>query len=101
MSVFRSAITGADGSVDPGYLALFWAMVGWSVSTVVLLGSGAMAVWFKSGEPGTVIQNTGTALGAVSVGFATVIGAVGAFRMGDKPRIPEHGGGTVNVTATA
>lgn len=76
-------------------------MVGWSVSTLVLLGSGAMAVWFKSGEPGAVIQNTGTALGAVSVGFATVIGAVGAFRMGDKPRASEHQPVIATATVTS
>lgn len=97
MSVFRSAVTGTDGSVDPGYLALFWALVGWSIASLGLLAAGLFVVFWKSGEPGAAIQNTGVALGAVSGGFATVVGAVGLFRAGDKPR---EAVSTVSLTAT-
>ena len=101
MSVFLSAITDDKGGVDAGYLALFWALVGWSISSGVLLLAGAFVVFFKSGEPGAAIQNTGVALAAISGGFATVVGAGGLFRAGDKPRAPSGGGTTVNVTPPA
>lgn len=86
-SVFRSAIHGDDGTVDPGYLALFWALVGWSVSGALLLAMGIAAIVMSGkGDAATVILNVGGALGAISVGFGTVVGAVGLFRAGDKPR---------------
>lgn len=100
-SVFRSAITGTDGSVDPGYLALFWTMC-FTVSAIpfLLIVSG-VAAYHQPDKSGEIIQSTGVAIGAICTGAGVVIGAVGAFRMGDKPRAPVQQGGTVNVTANA
>jgi len=86
-SVFHSAVKNKEGEVDPGYLAVFWTLVAWSLHNVVILG---LATWaMKNGvtDPGALIQNTGIALGANATGFGVVIGAVGLFRAGDS-RIP-------------
>ncbi len=91
-SVFRSAITASDGGVDAGYLCMFWAMVGWSVNNLVILAVAVIAVVHENAP--AVIQSTGVALGANAGGFAAVLGAVGLFRMGDKPR-------AVTVTETS
>lgn len=122
MSTFRSAIVGDDGEVDAGYLALYWSLIGWSVSSIIILILGTVSVavvmWaaVSSGGVATVIvalakdhpeqiapivqamvhteqiapiiQSTGVALGAVAAAFATVVGAVGLFRAGDKSRAP-------------
>jgi hypothetical protein len=102
-SVFRSAITGTDGSVDPGYLALFWTMC-FTVSAIpFLLIVTGLAAYHQLDKAGEIIQSAGVAIGAICTGAGVVIGAVGAFRMGDKPRVPEHAAPaqTVNVTANA
>ena len=86
MSVFRSAITdSADGSVDAGYLALYWVMCV-TVSTIpVLCVLAAIAMWLDP-EHKFPVQDLGIGIGAVCTGFGVAVGAVGAFRMGDKPR---------------
>lgn len=91
MSVFREAISDGAGSVDAGYLAMYWALIGWSVSGLFILMAGMLAIWRSPNDAasfaqvGAVIQNIGIAIGAISTGFAAVVGAVGLFRAGDKP----------------
>jgi len=87
-SVFRSAITGADGLVDAGYLALFWTMaVTVSAIPIMLLICG-VATYHLPDKSAETIQATGIAIGAICTGAGVVIGAVGAFRMGDKSHTP-------------
>jgi len=87
-SVFRSAITGTDGSVDAGYLALFWTMC-FTVSAIpFLLVVAGIAAYHQPDKSAEIIQSTGIAIGSVCTGAGVVIGAVGAFRMGDKPHAP-------------
>lgn len=76
MNVFRSAITGTDGEVDAGYLALFWTMC---VVLTAIPFMCAMTIWY-----GFDPKELGTGIGFVAGGFATVAGAIGMFRMGDK-----------------
>jgi hypothetical protein len=88
-SVFHSAVKNKEGEVDPGYLAVFWTLVAWSIHNIVILGLATWAM-IKLGtgvDAGAIIQNTGIALGANATGFGVVIGAVGLFRAGDS-RIP-------------
>jgi hypothetical protein len=82
-SVYLSAISNSQGEVDAGYLAMAWALVGWFISTLSILGIGGYAV-SATKDHAASIQAIGIALGAVSGGFATVLGAVGIFRWGDK-----------------
>ncbi len=98
-SIFREAISDGAGSVDPGYLAMYWALIGWSVAGLCILVAGLISIWRAPSDAnsfaqvGSVIQNIGISIGAISAGFASVVGAVGLFRAGDKPR-----GGTVTET---
>lgn len=85
MSVFISAITGADGLVDAGYLALFWTMAVTVSAIPIVLFIGAIAAHHQPEKSAEIIQATGVAIGAICTGAGVVIGAVGAFRMGDKP----------------
>lgn len=96
MSVFRSAIQGEDGTVDPGYLALFWTMAVTVGTIPVIVAMGAYSVFKDASQAGPWLQNIGVAIGAMCSGCGVVIGAVGAFRMGDKPRV-----GTTTSTVTA
>jgi hypothetical protein len=91
MSVFRSAITDArDGTVDGGYLALFWVMTV-TVSTIpVMLGLAAFGMYLNPTQP-VPLQDLGIGIGAVCTGFGVACGAVGAFRLGDKPRAAPMG----------
>lgn len=84
--IFRSAVTNENGDVDAGYLALFWTMaatVGAIPFTLVVAG---LAVHHSPEKAAEIIQATGVAIGAICTGAGVVIGAVGAFRMGDKDR---------------
>jgi hypothetical protein len=85
-SVFRSAITGDDGEVDSGYLALFWTMLVTVGAIPLLLIVAAIAIYHAPEKASEIIQSTGIAIGAICTGAGVVIGAVGAFRLGDKPR---------------
>lgn len=95
--IFRSAISGDDGEVDAGYLSMFWALVGWSVNNLIILAIAALLAR-KATDGAALVQATGVALGANAGGFAAVLGAVGLFRMGDKPRA---GTATTTTTTTA
>lgn len=86
MSVFRSAIQGPDGEVDPGYLGLYatmWATMG---AVPILLLIGLVAVWRRPEDAGPIITALGIAIGGCGAAFAASAGAVGLFRMGDKPK---------------
>jgi hypothetical protein len=89
-SIFRQAIDDGHGSVNVGYLALYWTIAVWSLMSVGILLSGAHAVASaKSTELSSVIQAIGVAEGALASGFALVVGAIGAFLWGDS-RTPLH-----------
>jgi len=96
-SVFQSAITGSDGTVDAGYLALFWTMAATVSAIPFMLLVGGLATYHQTDKAAEIIQSTGVAIGAICTGAGVVIGAVGAFRMGDKPRP----GTQTTTTATA
>ncbi len=104
MSVFRSAIEGRDGGVDPGYLALFWTM---AVTVGVIPIVAFVGVYIACKNPdkaGEILQQTGVAIGAICTGAGVVIGAVGAFRVGDKPHVASAApavGNADNVNMTA
>ncbi len=85
MNVFRSAVKGSDGEVDAGYLALFWIMT--VVITVIpfMCVFAAVAMWLDILHKFDV-QALGIGIGSVCTGFGVAVGAVGAFRAGDKPR---------------
>lgn len=91
MSVFRQAIRGTDGLVDVGYLALFWGLIGWSVGVVFIVCVSTYAIWrVQSPEKASeIITSAGLAIASVSGGFATMLGAVGLFRAGDKEKHPQ------------
>lgn len=95
--IFASAVTGDDGRVDAGYLALFWTMftVLNSIWIILALGGYAIAKLTDMKEAGSILLQVGGAIGACCTGSALVIGAVGAFRVGDKPRA-----GTASATTT-
>jgi hypothetical protein len=101
--IFRSAITDENGDVDVGYLALIWGLIGWGVAVGVVLTAGGFSVYRHPDKAAEIIQSIGVAVGAVSGGFATMLGAVGLFRMGDKPHaepIPPPGKTTTTETTT-
>jgi hypothetical protein len=83
-SVFRSAITGTDGEVDAGYLAMFWIMVV-VISSIPFMLIVATVRMFLSVGLDFDVQAIGIGIGGVCGGFGVAVGAVGAFRMGDKP----------------
>lgn len=97
-SIFRSAITDDKGDVDVGYLSLLWGLVGWGVAVFVILGAGMFAIYRHPDKADGIIQAMGLAIGTTSGGFATMLGAVGLFRIGDKPRLQEPGTTTATVT---
>ncbi len=90
MSVFRSAITAADGrSVDPGYLALYWTMATTVAIVPVVIFFGFLMAHVKPAEQAEkILSSTAMIVGALGVQCAGVIAAVGAFRAGDKDRAP-------------
>lgn len=96
MSVFRSAITDAtDGTVDAGYLSLFWIMAVVITAIPFMFIFTAVAMWLDPKHQFDV-QALGIGIGSVCGGFGVAVGAVGAFRLGDKPRAPAAG--TVTTT---
>lgn len=83
-SVFRSAIAGDDGTVDPGYLALYCVMAA-TVGSIPIMCLLALTAMLLHKDHIFDAQGLGVAIGAACTGAGVVIGAVGAFRMGDKP----------------
>lgn len=86
-SVFRSAITNDDGDVDSGYLAMFVLMI-MVTGAIPLMCIGAFIAMWLAPDHRFAVQDLGIGIGAVCGGFATAIGAIGVFRMGDKPTPP-------------
>jgi hypothetical protein len=95
-SIFRSAVTGDDGEIDAGYLSLFWVMAAVLGAIPVLLIVALIGVGHDN--VAAVLQATGIAIGAACTGLGVSVGAVGAFRAGDKPRA---GVATTTTTTTA
>lgn len=85
MSIFSSAITGADGQVDAGYLAMFAVMLIVMGAVPSMCIGTFLAMWYAPDHRFDV-QSLGVGIGAVCGGFATAIGAVGLFRAGDKEK---------------
>ncbi len=84
-TVFRQAIDDGNGSINVGYLALYWAMVVWSVVAVGVLALGGLALLHApdAADRAAIIQAIGVAEGANATGFGVVVGAVGFYLMGD------------------
>ncbi len=98
MSVFRSAIQGDDGRVDAGYLALFWTMAVTVGVIPIVAFVGVYVAYRNPDKAGEVLQQTGVAIGAICTGAGVVIGAVGAFRLGDKTHEPRPAAQQAMVT---
>lgn len=86
-SIFRSAVTNDDGEIDSGYLAMFVLMVMVTGSIPLMIVGALISMWLAPDHK-FAVQELGFAIGAVCGGFATAIGAVGVFRMGDKDAPP-------------
>lgn len=82
-SVFRSAITGDDGEVDSGYLALYWLLVV-VIGVIPVMCVGAVCAMWNDPAGHFDAQGLGIGVGSVCAGFATAAGGVGIFRRGDK-----------------
>jgi hypothetical protein len=95
-SIFRSAVTGDDGEIDAGYLSLFWVMAAVLGSIPLMILIGLIGVGHDN--VAAVLQAMGIAIGAACTGLGVSVGAVGAFRAGDKPRA---GVATTTTTTTA
>jgi hypothetical protein len=84
MSVFRSAITGSDGTVDPGYLGLYIVMLvclGTIPATLTLVAVRLLML------PDHPLDLTGIAAIIAAAGgcFGAAATGVGIFRWGDRP----------------
>lgn len=97
-SVFRSAIEGEDGQVDAGYLGLYVVMCTTMGAAVAITLAGMYSVYIKPDTAAAVIQAIGVAIVSCGTAFGASAGAVGLFRMGDKPHA---GTTTTTVAATA
>lgn len=86
-SIFRSAITGDDGTVDPGYLAIYGVMFA-VLGVIPFMCLIAAIAMFLDPAHTADLQGLGIGIGSLCTGAGVVIGAVGAFRMGDKGRPP-------------
>ena len=71
MSVFRSAIQGDDGSVDAGYLALYWTMAVTVSAVPVVAVAGAISAFMHTEQAGAILQGAGIAIGAICTGAGT------------------------------
>lgn len=98
--IFRSAITDASGDVDVGYLSLIWGLVGWGLAVGVVLVVGIFSSWRTPKEAAAIVQAIGVAIAGISGGFATMLGAVGLFRLGDRERAPAPGSSTTTKVET-
>jgi len=86
LSVFRSAVTGSDGLVDAGYLAMFWVMAA-VIMLIPFMGTmAAVEMWFDPLHKFDA-KGLGIGVGGVCTGFGVAIGAVGVFRAGDRTRV--------------
>lgn len=83
-SIFRSAVTGDDGTIDPGYLGLYAVMITvlGAIPLTLILAGVRMGI-----APDHPLDLVGVAAVIASAGaaFGTAAGGVGLFRMGDKP----------------
>ena len=95
--LFRSAITGDDGSVDPGYLGLYAIMVTiLGVIPVSLLLAG-MRMFLVDGHPLDLV-GVAAVIGGAGAAFGTAAGGVGVFRMGDKTHGPMRQSASITNT---
>ncbi len=90
MSIFRSAVEGVDGTVDPGYLAMYWGI---SCTVAMIPLSLLFGLWLAAVKPADqaekILSSVAMIVGALGVQGAAIIAAVGVFRMGDKDRGPQ------------
>lgn len=102
--VFLSAIKGADGSVNPGYLTLFKS--GQAVIVVIFLlviGSFVELAW--STTHAFNVQPLGVAIGAVLGAYGLLLGGIAGFLWGDSksgtPGTTVEHKETITTTASA
>lgn len=85
--IFESAIDDGHGQVDAGYLAIAVALVIILGAIPAMVTTAAFVAW-QSADHHFDAQQLGIGIGSVCGGFATVCGAVGLFRWGDKGSAP-------------
>lgn len=84
LSVFERAIDDGHGSVDPGYLAIFWTMAVTVAAVPLVLVVGGVLAFKYPDHASEILMGTAAIVGALGAQCAAVIGAVGVFRVGDK-----------------
>jgi hypothetical protein len=83
-SIFRSAVTGDDDTVDPGYLGLYAVMltVLGAIPTTLILAGIRMAI---ADDHPLDLVGVAAVIASAGAAFGTAAGGVGLFRLGDKP----------------
>lgn len=88
MSIFRSAISDANGGVNVGYLSLFWIMIV-VLNVIPLMCTMAVIEAYFGGEHHAFnFKDLGTGIRDVTFGFSTALGALGLFLWGDSRNTP-------------
>lgn len=96
MSLFRSAITEADGvSVNVGYLSLFWIMIVVLSIVPIMVGAACVQAYYDDRHTFPFAE-LGKGAGLVTAAFAAALAALGGFIWGDRSGTPQQ----VTVTAS-
>lgn len=88
IGMFRSAITEPDNcSVNVGYLALFWILIVVLTILPIMTIAACIQTYF---DPKHVFPfaELGKGAGLVTAAFATALGALGLFLVGDRKPVP-------------
>jgi hypothetical protein len=83
-SIFRSAVTGDDGSIDPGYLGLYAVMLTVLGAIPMTLILALVRLIIGRDHPLDLV-GVAAVIASAGAAFGTAAGGVGLFRMGDKP----------------
>lgn len=82
-SIFRSAITGEDGSVDPGYLGLY-VVLGIVLGVIPFSCAALFLRMLLLPDHPLDLVGLAAVVAASTAGFGAAASGVGLFRMGDK-----------------
>lgn len=90
MSLFRSAITEADGvSVNVGYLSLFWIMIVVLNILPIMVGAACVQMYYDE-HHAFPFAELGKGAGMITAAFAAALAALGGFIWGDRSGNPQQ-----------
>ena len=98
--LYLSAMRGADGTINVGYLVLFRSGRAVIIVCFVILALGIYSIFVEHSNTAAILGAVGDAIAKIIGAFGILLAALGAYLWGDSKQLPPVDSKVTNIQST-